>query len=362
MGKVNKKLKVGVLGATGMVGQRFATLLDNHPWFEVTVLAASPRSAGKTYKEAVDERWKIEEKLPNSVKNVRVLRVEEDREQIAKEVDFVFCGLDMDKKEIAQIELWYAKNDVPVVSTNSAHRWTSDVPMIIPEINPHHLALIDSQRKKRGWKKGFIVVKPNCSLQSYLPLIWALNQFMPTEVSVTTMQAVSGAGKTLSDWPEMAGNIIPFIGGEEEKTEQEPLKILGNIKNGRVELAKNIDISATCIRVPVSDGHLAAVAVSFKKKPTREQILSAVKKAADPLKNWHLSSAPRPFIHYFQEDNRPQTRLDRDFEKGMGITFGRLRPDKQFDWKFVALSHNTIRGAAGGAVLTAELLKAKGYL
>ncbi len=362
MGKINKKLKVGILGATGMVGQRLITLLDNHPWFEVTLLAASPRSAGKKYKEAIAGRWKIKETLPNSIKNIRVLRVEEDKKQIAKEVDFVFCCLDMDKEKIKELELWYAGNGVPVVSTNSAHRWSEDVPMIIPEINSHHLSLIDSQRKKRGWKKGFIVVKPNCSLQSYLPLIWALNQFAPTEVSVTTMQAISGAGKIFSDWPEMTDNVIPFIGGEEEKTEREPLKILGNIKNGRVELAKNINISATCIRVPVSDGHLAAVAVRFKKKPTRTQILSVVKKAANPLKKWHLPSAPHPFIHYFSEDNRPQTRLDRDFERGMGITFGRLREDKQFDWKFVALSHNTIRGAAGGAVLTAELLKAKGYL
>lgn len=345
-----------------MVGQRFVTILDNHPWFEVTSLAASFRSAGKTYGEAVDGRWKIEEKLPNSIKNLVVKRVEEDKEQIAKEVDFVFCALEMDKEKIKEVELWYAKKGIPVVSTNSAHRFTEDVPMIIPEINPHHLALIDSQRKRRGWKKGFIVVKPNCSLQSYLPLVWALSEFEPTKVSVTIMQAVSGAGKTLSDWPEMPDNVIPFIGGEEEKTEQEPMKILGSIKNGRVELAKGINISATCIRVPVSDGHLASVVVSFKKKPTRAQILFAVKKAADPLKKWRLPSAPRPFIHYFSQDDRPQTRLDRDFAKGMGITFGRLREDKQFDWKFVALSHNTIRGAAGGAVLTAELLKAKDYL
>ncbi len=350
------------MGATGMVGQRFVTLLNNHPWFEVTVVAASPRSAGKTYKQAVDERWKIEKTLPNSIKKLVVVRVEEDKEQIAKEVDFVFCSLEMDKEKTKEVELWYAQKGIPVVSTNSAHRWTEDVPMIIPEINPQHLSLIDSQRKKRGWKKGFIVVKPNCSLQSYLPLIWALGEFGPKEVSVTTMQAVSGAGKTLSDWPEMADNVMPFINDEEEKTEKEPLKILGSIKNSRVELAKNINISATCIRVPVSDGHLAAVAVSFMKKPTRAQILSAVKKAANPLKNLHLPSAPNPFIHYFSEDNRPQTRLDRDFERGMGITFGRLREDKQFNWKFVALSHNTIRGAAGGAILTAELLKAKGYL
>ncbi|MBI2036349.1 aspartate-semialdehyde dehydrogenase [Candidatus Microgenomates bacterium] len=362
MGKGSKKLKVGILGATGMVGQRFVTLLDNHPWFEVTLLAASPRSSGKTYQEAVDGRWKIEETLPNSIKNLVVKRVVEDKEKIAREVDFVFCALDMDNGKTKEIELWYAKNDIPVISTNSAHRWSEDVPMIIPEINPQHLALIDKQRQNHGWKRGFIAVKPNCSLQSYLPLIWALGEFEPKEVSVTTMQAVSGAGKTLSDWPEMTENVIPFINGEEEKTEQEPLKILGRLKNGHISQAQYPRISATCIRVPVSDGHLAAVAVSFKKKPTRTQILSSVKNAANPLQKWHLPSAPNPFIYYFGDDNRPQTRLDRDFGRGMGITFGRLREDKQFDWKFVALSHNTIRGAAGGAVLTAELLKAKGYL
>lgn len=356
-----KKMKIGILGATGMVGQRFVCLLENHPWFEVVVLAASPQAAGKIYTRALENGWKISEPIPAYARNIRVKDVTSDLKNYINEVDLVFSAFEMEKGKIRGIEESLAKQGIAVVSCNSAHRWTEDVPMIIPEINPGHLSLIDIQRKKRGWK-GLIVVKPNCSLQSYLPVIFALKKFKPLKVAVTTLQAISGAGKTFSLWPEMVDNVIPFINGEEEKTEKEPLKIMGVIKNNRLELAKLPVISATCIRVPVSDGHLTSVFVKFETKPSLKQILSKINGFKNPLAGLNLPSAPRQFIHYFNEEDRPQTRLDRNYEKGMGITCGRFREDAIFDWKFVVLSHNTIRGAAGGAVLTAELLKAKCYL
>lgn len=344
-----------------MVGQRFITLLANHPWFEVVAVAASPRSAGKLYKEAVADRWLIDTPLPSSVEKLTVYAVENDFEKIASQVSFVFCALDMEKEDIRRIENAYASRDIPVVSNNFAHRWTEDVPIMMPEINADHIQLIDVQRKNRGWKKGFIVVKPNCSIQSYVPLITPLMQFKPVKMMVTTQQAVSGAGKTLTTWPEMDDNVIPFIGGEEEKSEREPLKVWGKIGEQKLVLATEPVISATCIRVPVNDGHMSAVSIAFAQKPTREQILAAWKNFS-PLTDLHLPSAPKPFITFFEEDNRPQTRLDRDIGNGMGIAAGRLRPDPILHWKFIGLSHNTIRGAAGGAILTAELLKTKGYI
>lgn len=356
-----KKIPVGILGATGMVGQRFITLLNNHPWFEVVCLAASPKSAGKKYKDAVDGRWMMKESVPSSVANLIVRVVEDDMDQIADKVSLVFSALDMDKEKIKEVENKFAKRGVAVVSNNSAHRWSSDVPMIMPEINPDHLKLIKAQQKKRGWKKGFIVVKPNCSIQSYVPLITPLLKFQPKEVVVTTLQAVSGAGKTLETWPDMQENVIPFIGGEEEKSEKEPMKIWGQLKDGTIVSAKQPKISATCIRVPLENGHMASVSVSFAKKPTIKEIITAWKKF-DPLKELKLPSSPYPFITVMGEENRPQTKLDLDLGRGMGISVGRLRGDELLDYKFVGLSHNTIRGAAGGAILTAELLKAKGYI
>lgn len=344
---------VGILGATGMVGQRFLSLLENHPWFNVVTVAASPRSAGKTYEEALEGRWKMKTSIPQSVKNLIVLEVEKDMNIIAQHVDLVFCALDLEKNEIKKIEEAYASLGIPVVSNNSAHRWTEDVPMIMPEINHQHTNLIDLQRRNRGWKKGCIVVKPNCSLQSYLPPLYALKEFEPEAVSVTTLQAVSGAGKTLETWPDIVDNVIPFIEGEEEKSEREPKKIW---RNGCPK------ISTTCIRVPVCDGHLASVSVRFWKKPSREEVLEAWKKFNSPLIQYALPSSPPEFLHYCEEENRPQTQLDRDFGHGMSITVGRLRQDADYDWKFVSLSHNTIRGAAGGAILTAELLVKKGYV
>ncbi|MBI2039805.1 aspartate-semialdehyde dehydrogenase [Candidatus Microgenomates bacterium] len=354
-----KKIPVGILGATGMVGQRFITLLNYHPWFEVVVVAASPQSAGKQYGDAVRNRWVMSETIPDSAEKMVVLAVEKDLHKIANQTRLVFSALDMDKERIRSIEERFADLDVVVVSNNSAHRWTEDVPMIMPEINPKHLKLILKQKKNRGWEKGLIVVKPNCSIQSYVPILSPLLKYGIKKVVVTTLQAVSGAGKTLKGWPQMEENIIPFIGGEEEKSEKEPLKIWGKLVDGKVELA-GPSISATCIRVPLEDGHMASVSVSFKKKISKKQIIREWKKF-NPLNELNLPSAPNPFITYFEEDDRPQTRLDRNLGNGMGIAAGRLRQSEE-GFKFVGLSHNTIRGAAGGAILTAELLKAKGYV
>ena len=355
------RLPVGVLGATGMVGQRFLTLLVDHPWFEVVAVAASPRSAGKPYAEAVEGRWVMSEPIPDSVVNLTVGSVEADAERIAAQVRLVFCALDMDKADIRQLEERYAGLGVAVVSNNSAHRWTEDVPMVLPEINLSHLSLIDVQRENRGWDQGLIVVKPNCSIQSYVPQLSALWDFRPQQVLVSTFQAVSGAGKTMKSWPEMDDNVIPFIGGEEEKSEREPLRIWGKLQNGTIGEAALPKISATCVRAPVSDGHLATVSVGFEEKPSEAQMRSAWS-SFNPLDGLDLPSAPRPFITVFEEVDRPQTRLDRMLGNGMGVGVGRLRPDPILDWKFVGLSHNTVRGAAGGAILTAELLKQRGYL
>ncbi len=358
---MSEKLQVGILGGTGMVGQRFISLLENHPWFEVKVIAASPRSAGKTYKEAVGDRWKMTTPMPEAVKDIVVMNVNEV-EAVSKEVDFVFSAVDMTKDEIRAIEEEYAKCEIPVVSNNSAHRWTPDVPMIIPEINPEHIEIIKDQKKRLGTKRGFIAVKPNCSIQSYTPALAAWREFEPVEVVATTYQAISGAGKTFRDWPEMVENIIPYIGGEEEKSEQEPLRIFGHIENGQIVKAQKPVITCQCIRVPVLNGHTAAVFVRFAKKPTKEQLIDRLVNYSGEPQNLGLPSAPKQFIRYMEEDNRPQVSLDVDYEKGMGISIGRLRPDTVYDYKFVGLSHNTLRGAAGGAVLCAELLKAKGFI
>lgn len=356
-----RKLKVGILGATGMVGQRFISLLENHPWFEVTTLAASPRSAGKSYEEAVQGRWKMTTPMPEAVRHLIVLNVNEV-EKVASRVDFVFSAVDMTKEEIREIEERYAKTETPVVSNNSAHRWTPDVPMVVPELNPEHLEVIEAQKQRLGTKRGFIVVKPNCSIQSYTPMLHALREYQPKVVVATTYQAISGAGKTFQDWPEMEDNVIPYIGGEEEKSEQEPLRIWGHVEDGKIVKASAPLITCQCLRVPVTDGHTAAVFVSFEKKPTKEQILKAWKEFKGLPQKLQLPSAPKQFITYFEENDRPQTRLDRDIEGGMGVCAGRLREDTIYDYKFVGLSHNTKRGAAGGAVLIAELLKAQGYL
>ena len=358
---MEKKLRVGILGATGMVGQRFISLLENHPWFEVVAVAASPRSAGKTYEDAVGDRWKMDTPMPERVRKMVVLNVN-DVEHVASQVDFVFSAVDMTKEEIKKIEEDYAKTETPVVSNNSAHRWTEDVPMVVPEINPEHLALIETQKKRLGTKKGFIVVKPNCSIQSYTPALVALKEFGPKVVVATTYQAISGAGKTFKEWPEMVGNIIPYIGGEEEKSEQEPLRIMGKVVDGRIEKAQLPVITTQCIRVPVLNGHTAAVFVSFEKKPTKEQIIEKWRSFSGLPQELNLPSAPKHFIQYLEEDNRPQVALDVNYENGFGVSFGRLREDTVYDWKFVGLSHNTVRGAAGGAVLCAELLKAQGYI
>ncbi len=354
-------LRVGVLGATGMVGQRFLALLENHPWFKVTTLAASANSAGKTYKDAVAGRWAIKTPIPAAVADM-VVGNASAIDEVAKHVDFVFCAVDMPKDDTRKLEEDYAKREIPVVSNNSAHRGTADVPMMIPEINADHVAIIADQRKRLGTKRGFIAVKPNCSLQSYVPAIDPLMAFGPKDVFVCTYQAISGAGKTFATWPEMVDNVIPFIKGEEQKSEEEPMKIWGKIEGGKIVVATSPRISAQCIRVPASDGHMAAVFVRFEKKPTQEQILECWKKAAGKPQQLKLPSAPVPYLTYFTEDNRPQTKLDRDAGNGMGITIGRLRPDTIYDYKFVCLSHNTVRGAAGGAVLTAELLAAEGYI
>ncbi len=357
-----KKFKVGIIGATGMVGQRFSLILDKHPWFDVVCLAASPRSAGKTYEEAAGSKWKLKDPMPESMKDMVILNAEEDVEKIAAMVDFCFCAVDMKKDEIRALEEKYAKAECPIVSNNSAHRFTPDVPMVIPEINPEHIEIINAQRKRLGTKRGFIAVKSNCSLQSYVPALAPLmDEFKVTKALVCTYQAISGAGRTFETFPEILDNVIPYIGGEEEKSEKEPLKIWGHIEGDRIVEATEPSITAQCLRVPVSDGHTAAVFVSFEKKPTKEQMLEVWKNFSGVPQKLELPSAPKQFLNYFTEDDRPQAKLDRMLEGGMAVSIGRLREDTQYDYKFVCLSHNTLRGAAGGAVLLAELLAAKGY-
>lgn len=357
---VNQKLKVGVVGATGMVGQRFLTLLENHPYFEVAALAASPRSAGKPYAEAVEGRWKMQVPIPEKFKNM-VLHDANDTKTMGELCSFVFCAVDMKTDEIRALEEKYARAEIPVVSNNSAHRWTPDVPMVVPEINPEHLAVIEHQRRRLGTKRGFIAVKPNCSIQSYVPALTPLLCYRPTLVVATTYQAISGAGKTFREWPAMIDNVIPYIGGEEEKSEQEPLRVWGHIENGVIVKADAPLITTQCIRVPVTDGHTAAVFVKFEKKPSREDILRAWAEFRGLPQELELPHAPAQFVTYFEEDDRPQAALDRGLYGGMGVSVGRLREDSFFDYKFVGLSHNTLRGAAGGAVLIAELLFRKGY-
>lgn len=356
-----KQYKVGIIGATGMVGQRFATLLENHPWFNVEVLAASPRSAGKTYEEAAGSRWAMSAPMPEKMKNMIIMNAEADVEKIASMVDFVFCAVDMKKDEIKALEEKYAKAECPVVSNNSAHRGTPDVPMVVPEINSDHIAVIESQRKRLGTERGFITVKSNCSIQSYVPALNPLREFGITKVLACTYQAISGAGKTFETWPDMVDNLIPYIGGEEEKSEQEPLKVWGHIEGDKIVNAQTPSITTQCLRVPVSDGHTAAVFVSFENKPSKEEILKKWAEFKGEPQELELPSAPKQFIYYFEEDNRPQAKLDRNLEGGMAVSAGRLREDTQYDYKFVSLSHNTLRGAAGGGVLLAELLAAKGY-
>ena len=358
----NRKLRVGLLGATGMVGQRFVQLLENHPWFEVTCLAASERSAGRTYQEAVNGRWTQKTPIPRNLLGLKVLEVEKEMRPISGQVDLVFSAMSLDREKTKAVEAAYAAAGVPVVSNNSAHRWTADVPMLIPEVNHAHIALVEVQRKNRGWTTGLIAVKPNCSIQSYVPVLEALRPFGLEKVAVTTCQAISGAGKTFDAWPEMRDNVIPLIPGEEKKSEDEPLKIWGELKGGAIVPASKPVISATCIRVPVTDGHMASVSVSFSRKPKREEFIGAVRNFADPLLPLGLPSSPKKFLTWFDEEDRPQTALDRGLYNGMGISAGRLREDPFFDWKFVALSHNTLRGAAGGGVLIAELLVKKGYI
>ncbi len=356
-----EKLRAGIVGATGMVGQRFITLLENHPYFELTALVASPRSAGKSYAEAVGSRWKMKTPIPASVASMTVISSAEI-EKVASLVDFVFCAVDMKKDEIKALEEAYAKAEIPVVSNNSANRWTPDVPMVIPEINDAHLAVIEAQKKRLGTKYGFIAAKPNCSIQCYVPALTPLLKYRPTKIVATTYQAISGAGKTFNEWPEMIDNVIPYIGGEEEKSEQEPLRIWGTVENGEIVKAEAPLITTQCIRVPVTDGHTAAVFVSFEKKPSKEEILEAWRSFRGKPQELELPHAPKQFLTYFEEDNRPQAALDRDLYGGMGVSIGRLREDTLFDYKFVGLSHNTLRGAAGGAVLIAELLYREGYI
>ncbi|TQI65739.1 aspartate-semialdehyde dehydrogenase [Clostridium sp. KNHs216] len=357
-----KKYHVGIIGATGMVGQRFATLIENHPWFTVTALAASARSAGKTYKEAVGDHWLMTTPMPKSMENMVVFNAEQDIEKITSLVDFVFCAVNMKKEEIKALEEAYAKAECPVMSNNSANRLVADVPMIIPEINADHAGVIDAQRKRLGTKRGFIAVKSNCSLQSYVPAIHPLMDLNVTKVLACTYQAISGAGKTFQTWPESVDNVIPFIGGEEGKSENEPLKIWGHVENGAIVNATSPSITSQCLRVPVSDGHTAAVFLSYEKKVELEEIIARWENFKGVPQELQLPSAPKQFLHYFREDDRPQSRLDRNLENGMAVSIGRLRPDTQYDVKFVCLSHNTLRGAAGGAVLMAELLCAKGYI
>ncbi len=358
---MEKKLRVGVIGATGMVGQRFLTLLDNHPYYDVTCVAASARSAGKPYAEVMEGRWKLAAPMPEYVKDMVIYDASEV-EKVCSLVDFVFCAVDMPKDAIKALEYEYAKAETPVVSNNSAHRWTPDVPMMIPEVNADHAKVIEDQKKRLGTKRGFIAVKPNCSIQSYVPLLAPLMEFEPYEVVVSTYQAISGAGKTFKEWPEIIDNVIPYIGGEEEKSEQEPLKVWGKIENGEIVKAGEPVISAQCYRVPVSDGHTASVFVKFRKKPTKEEILKRWAEFKGLPQELELPHAPKQFITYFEEDNFPQANLHRDIEGGMGVTAGRLREDNLYDYKFVGLSHNTLRGAAGGAMLSAELLTRLGYI
>lgn len=357
-----KKYNVGIIGATGMVGQRFATLLENHPWFEVKALAASARSAGKTYKEAVGKRWAMKTPMPACMEDMIILDATADKEKIAGMVDFVFCAVDMKKDEIRALEDEYAKLECPVVSNNSAHRMTPDVPMVVPELNAEHIKIIEAQRKRLGTKRGFVAVKSNCSLQSYVPALYPLSDYGVKDVLVCTYQAISGAGKTFETFPEIIDNVIPYIGGEEEKSEQEPLKIWGKIEDDKIVSADSPKFTAQCLRVPVSDGHMAAVFVRFDKKPTVDEIKAVWKEFKGRAQELELPSAPKQFLNYFEEDNLPQTNLQRDLEGGMAISIGRLREDSQYDYKFVCLSHNTLRGAAGGAVLLAELLCAEGYM
>lgn len=360
---MSEKLRVGILGGTGMVGQRFISLLDNHPWFEVVTIAASSRSAGMRYEDAVAGRWKMETPIPESVKNIEIMNVNEV-EKVAATVDFVFSAVDMTKEEIQAIEEAYAKTETPVVSNNSAHRWTPDVPMVIPEINPEHFEVLEAQKKRLGTTRGFIAVKPNCSIQSYVPALNAWKEFEPYECVITTYQAISGAGKDFNSWPEMVENIIPYIGGEEEKSEKEPLRIWGTVdmEEGVVVPAEEPKITCQCLRVPVLNGHTAAGFVKFRKKPTKEQLIEKLQNYKGFPQEEKLPMAPEQFIKYFEEDNRPQVKADVDRDKGMGISIGRLREDSVYDFKFVGLSHNTVRGAAGGAILCAETLKAKGYI
>ncbi len=357
-----EKYKVGVIGGTGMVGQRFISLLEHHPWFQLTAIAASARSAGKTYEEAIGSRWALDVPMPEQARNLIVLNAEADAEQIAAQVDFVFSAVDMKKEEIQALEERYARLECPVVSNNSAHRWTPDVPMVVPEINPEHIKVIEAQRKRLGVERGFIAVKSNCSLQSYVPALHPLRGFGLEKVLVCTYQAISGAGKTFETWPEMVDNVIPYIGGEEEKSEREPLKLWGKVENGVIVNAAAPAITAQCLRVPVSNGHMAAVFATFQNKPELEEIKSIWANFKGRAQDLALPSAPKQFLHYFEEPDHPQTRLDRMLEGGMAVSIGRLRPDTQYDYKFVCLSHNTLRGAAGGAVLLAELLCAEGYI
>ena len=357
-----KKYAVGVVGATGMVGQRFVTLLENHPWFQLTVVAASARSAGKTYAEAVGTRWAMTSPMPQEAKSLVVLDAQADMEKIAASVDFIFCAVDMKKEDIRALEEAYAKLECPVISNNSAHRWTPDVPMVIPEVNPEHIQIIPAQKARLGTERGFIAVKSNCSIQSYAPALHPLRPFGLEKVLVCTYQAISGAGKTFATWPEMVDNVIPYIGGEEEKSEKEPLKVWGTMENGEIVPAATPSITAQGLRVPVSDGHTAAVFMTFRNKPTEDEIKTIWKEFKGRAQELSLPSAPKQFLQYFEEPDRPQAKLDRDLEGGMAVTLGRLRPDTQYDYKFVGLSHNTLRGAAGGGVLLAELLCAEGYI
>lgn len=358
---MSKQYKVGVIGATGMVGQRFVSLIAQHPWFTLAVVAASPRSAGKSYEEALGGRWALATPLPELAKSLVVLDAQKDVEAIASQVDFVFCAVDMDKETIKALEYAYAKAECPVVSNNSAHRWTPDVPMVVPELNPEHLAVIAAQKARLGTKRGFIAVKSNCSIQSYVPALHPLRPYGLEQVLVCTYQAISGAGKTFDTWPEMVDNVIPYIGGEEEKSQEEPLKVWGSVEDGAIKTATSPQVTAQCLRVPVQDGHTAAVFFTLKEKLSQEEILKIWADFKGEAQDRNLPSAPQQFLHYFSEDNRPQTKLDRDLEGGMAISLGRLRPDSQYDYKFVGLSHNTLRGAAGGAVLLAELLCDQGY-